>query len=80
VDKEILSVVYHFQGGKKTLSRFIIFIRKPVMCDYDARNLINILAKNRCILMRKGKCVLDAIRLIFSLYSFKRESRSINRF
>jgi hypothetical protein len=50
------------------------------MCDYGIRNLINVLVKNKCILMRKEKCVLGAIRLVFSLCSLRRESRSINRF
>jgi hypothetical protein len=50
------------------------------MYDYSARNLISMLTKDRCILMLKKKCVLDAIRLVPNPYSLKRESRSINRF
>jgi hypothetical protein len=50
------------------------------MCDYGARNLINVLVKNKCISMRKEKYVLGAIRLIPNLYSLKKESRSTNRF
>jgi hypothetical protein len=50
------------------------------MCDYSTRNLINVLAKNRYILMRKRKYILGAIRLMPNLYFLKRESYSINRF
>jgi hypothetical protein len=50
------------------------------MYDHNARNLMSVLAKNRYISMFKGKYVLGVIRLIFSLYSLKRESRSTNRF
>jgi hypothetical protein len=55
-------------------------MRKPIICDYGTRNLINVLAKNRYILMRKKKCILDAIRLVFNLYSLEKKSCSINRF
>jgi hypothetical protein len=55
-------------------------MKKSVICDYNTRNLISVLTKDRCILMRKEKCVLGVIRLVFSLYSLKRESRSINKF
>jgi hypothetical protein len=80
VSKKILNVVYHFQNGKKTLSRPAIFIRKPVIYDYNTRNLINVLAKNRYILIFKKKYILGAIRLVPSLYFLKKESRNINRF
>jgi hypothetical protein len=50
------------------------------MCDYNTRNLINILAKNRCILIFKKKCVLGAIRLVLSPCFLERESRNINKF
>jgi hypothetical protein len=50
------------------------------MYDYSTRNLINILAKNRYISIRKRKYVLGAIRLVPSPYSLKKKSRNINRF
>jgi hypothetical protein len=50
------------------------------MCDYGARNLTSVLAKNRYILMKKGKYVLGVIRLVLSPCSLGRESRNINRF
>jgi hypothetical protein len=50
------------------------------MYDYNARNLISMLAKNKYISIFKKKCVLGAIRLILSLYFLGKESRSINRF
>jgi hypothetical protein len=50
------------------------------MYDHNARNLMSMLAKDRCILIFKKKCVLGAIRLVPSLYFLERESRSINRF
>jgi hypothetical protein len=80
VGEEISDVVYYFQDGEKTLSRSAIFIRKSVMYDYSARNLMSVLVKDRCILMLKGKCVLGVIRLVPNLCFLGRESRSINRF
>jgi hypothetical protein len=80
VSKEISGVVYHLQNGKKTLSRSAIFVRKPVMYDHSARNLISVLAKDRYILMLKKKYVLGAIRLIPSPYFLRKESRNTNRF
>jgi hypothetical protein len=50
------------------------------MYDYNTRNLINILAKDRYILMLKEKCVLNAIRLVPNSYFLRKESRSTNRF
>jgi hypothetical protein len=80
INKKISGVVHYFQDGKKILSRPAIFMRKSVMYDYSARNLINVLAKDRYILMLKKKCILGAIRLIPSSYFLEKESRNINRF
>src|ERR1700733_6727004 len=80
VGGETSGVVHHLQDGEKTLSRPAIFVRKPVMYDHSARNLMSVLAKDRCISMLKGKCVLGAIRLVPSPCSLGRESRNTNRF